>query len=1401
MKRNLLFLLTALFAVCAMGQDGELEPLGYLTLNRATQNGMNIEQTGDYEYHIVSLNGDPFVQTSRLPRDLTEDEMWVTMEYKCPVTIGNAEFFFSPIAAGREQTFAFPVAEDWTVKYVNISGSRKSFGWGKKGDNMRLDTGTEAGLEIFVRNIEIISAEEYEKRHQIDVGEIHLTQDEEGYWIISTPADLQEFARIVNSGMYRTANARLTADLDMAEVTDYCPIGVIDNGDSYSTGAAKANLGFAGIFEGQKHVIRNLTAAYNPLYGSSGVFGLVTGTVRDLGVDNYTFDFGEKDPYSGRFAALVGQLMEGCVENCYVVNSTVIHTNEIVAALVAGNYGGTVSRCWEYGNDIQAYPRAGRLIGDAADDNGVRHGTEEYCVSEGAIAGTYVSTMIDCYGDMPADAFASGEVTFRLNGGLTENIWWFQTIGEDNLPTWDSTRGTVFAQGEFNCDGSAKEGEITYTNTPNEVVIPDHVYEYGICVNCGNEMPGFMTPDADGFYHIQWYTQLLKFAEMVNGGQTTIKAKLDADIDLTPVENFIPIGLYSDEAGMVNHSYSGIFDGQNHVIYNLKVTRDDTREVGFFSRTFSATIKNLGIVNAEMVSNASVRTGVLGGEIHVSTVTNCFTAGDLLLATTDEQMGGISGEAASSTLNNCWSTYEGPLAAGASAMNNCFADCSEIAASGELCYTLNGNTFLSPTWYQNIGEDTCPTWDKTHARVYQLPDGSYASMTEENFTSFRDDVVLAELDWSSEYPYTSALQEDYEADVNALSEINVLADFLDAYETLYAKKAIVQACMNAYAEYLAKVEEVKAYLEANPDLAGFGREVVESYLTEEVEPGDKFPNGSYPYIEKTRLLTTEEMQAETIYVGDLLTQAIASDYTPGSEITSLMTNPDFSLAKEGWDTNAGSFSVYDTPASELKNIAGSTNAVDLSQTLTGMKDGLYELTVKANYRPFGDNNSLNYASFVYANEAQTYTRTIIEDYVPLDAEYADETNFAVIFEDGSDVGYAPNVVQGHALAFSDGLYENRIVVNVTDGNLTVGVRTPGVDGANVTRLGDFRLYYQGDIESATSIEALDRTLNEMSITADHLLNVYLFMDDETYNQFPNYPISLKVALENAVNAIPNASTGAEKYALVQQIGNLFQQIYEGKQAYVNLLNVVESIYGEYNIPGFEDDPQTVAINEISERVWGCYDEDPLYPEITTEEANALAAEVKAKYACYMTLVASGAHNMEWTNNGPFSYFITTVGPDPYAYLSSLEYDVTNERYLYFQYQTEIAHNAEIFYSPIVAGNEIWFDFEATTDNEWKNMFIDLGDAFEIDWGKAGSRLRLDPIPDDLTTLSIRHIRLVSEEQKQDILNGGDGISDIIASQPARKFTGIYDLTGRKFENRQQLQKGLYIINGKKQLVK
>ena len=97
------------------------------------------------------------------------------------------------------------------------------------------------------------------------------------------------------------------------------------------------------------------------------------------------------------------------------------------------------------------------------------------------------------------------------------------------------------------------------------------------------------------------------------------------------------------------------------------------------------------------------------------------------------------------------------------------------------------------------------------------------------------------------------------------------------------------------------------------------------------------------------------------------------------------------------------------------------------------------------------------------------------------------------------------------------------------------------------------------------------------------------------------------------------------------------------------------------------------------------------------------------------------------------------------------------------------------------------------------MFIPLKDALDNGWGKKGDNLRLDPIPDGETTLCVRKIRVITPEQMEDIKNGGSAVQQITATTTEAK--GVYDLQGRKFTQTGKLQKGLYIINGKKYLVK
>ena len=96
----------------------------------------------------------------------------------------------------------------------------------------------------------------------------------------------------------------------------------------------------------------------------------------------------------------------------------------------------------------------------------------------------------------------SGEVCYKLNGQQEELVW-TQTLGTDRNPVPFSNGDKVYASPSdgFRCDGTPL-GEITYTNTIVEFTIPDHEYEDGKCIHCGEFEPDLVPLNPDGFYEI-----------------------------------------------------------------------------------------------------------------------------------------------------------------------------------------------------------------------------------------------------------------------------------------------------------------------------------------------------------------------------------------------------------------------------------------------------------------------------------------------------------------------------------------------------------------------------------------------------------------------------------------------------------------------------------------------------------------------------------------------------------------------------------------------------------------------------------------------------------------------------------------------------------------------------------
>ncbi len=266
---------------------------------------------------------------------------------------------------------------------------------------------------------------------------------------ITNAVELTMFSAMVNAGMAEGLNAVLKNDIDMSAITFYPPIGYCGQGATNGGGGDITVPGFTGVFDGQGYSIKNLKAAYNKDYASSGVFGNNSGTIRNLIVDGYEFQFGDQPAYGGRHGALCGQNF-GLIENCAVVNSMVAHSGEIVSGIAAGNYGGLIRACFENQNNIDPYSRAGHLVGDNRDDNSQRLGQVENCYSAKYVTGEgrsggYTGGKTDCIDNVKT--FATGEIAYLLNqanAGHPECIEWKQNIGEELSPVLDPTHKTVY---------------------------------------------------------------------------------------------------------------------------------------------------------------------------------------------------------------------------------------------------------------------------------------------------------------------------------------------------------------------------------------------------------------------------------------------------------------------------------------------------------------------------------------------------------------------------------------------------------------------------------------------------------------------------------------------------------------------------------------------------------------------------------------------------------------------------------------------------------------------------------------------------------------------------------------------------------------------------------------------
>lgn len=167
----------------------------------------------------------------------------------------------------------------------------------------------------------------------------------------------------------------------------------------------------------------------------------------------------------------------------------------------------------------------------------------------------------------------------------------------------------------------------TYTISAAYVVNGKHGGVRSYTFRCESAEP----PLVNGVYEISTAEQMVWFGKYVNTDHPEAKGKLMADIDLSGItwEPMCPDG----------EGYTGVFDGNGHVIRNLSISQSvnnkriyNYRTTGFFAYLgVEAVLQNLGIENAEIkTSDLCTYGGVLVGVAAYAKMQNCYSSGTIV---------------------------------------------------------------------------------------------------------------------------------------------------------------------------------------------------------------------------------------------------------------------------------------------------------------------------------------------------------------------------------------------------------------------------------------------------------------------------------------------------------------------------------------------------------------------------------------------------------------------------------------------------------------------------------------------------------------------------------------------------------------------------------------------------
>ncbi len=354
----------------------------------------------------------------------------------------------------------------------------------------------------------------------------------------------------------------------------------------------------------------------------------------------------------------------------------------------------------------------------------------------------------------------------------------------------------------------------------------------------------------------------------------------------------------------------------------------------------------------------------------------------------------------------------------------------------------------------------------------------------------------------------TALEMSMQADCTEDEYGKNIATCIEAFKS--AASALGQS-IDAYEAYTQAINDAEDWLGSMSNGSDQAN-ILADYLMEDSEPSEGVfnGNGGSQYILQNCNLNATDIKAETAYLAQLLNDAVASGMSDGDDCTELLKNPTFSETG-GWTSAVGP--VWPTGNVGTMPVLEAANMVcDVYQQLTGLQNGLYEMTLQAAFRPGAD--------YTDANEAVAKAFAYINGY---------ETRLP---SGNNGEGLQLNSAEEASAAFAEGKYPLTVYGLVTDGTMRIGI-TNKVRSVESCRLwaSDVRLTFRAKNE-----EVLSSVIGQTTPVAEELLGNYCGQPELT-------------TLRTAIDA---ASAPDDAYTALINLKAAMEDVDASTAAYANL---------------------------------------------------------------------------------------------------------------------------------------------------------------------------------------------------------------------------------------------------------